>query len=403
MKMNYIVEVLRLKNGVRLPLMLNSKTQMPHGWAMDYSLAKHLGRPINTSMASARAVAMFHSWAEDNEINLDNRFGSGNLFSTIEMISLGEFLWTGWSRGSTNGLGSEATGKLVGPPTHEARVKSVSKYIEWRSSVISTNREIKDNLLPLMAKRLESNINELNDTTRPGYSKERGSLSEEQCSRLFQIVRPDSPENPFQLRCRNRNFFLFLFYYELGARRSEALVLKSSHLTFGAQPKITITFTPDDPKDPRLTMPSVKTLSRTLPISRNLARAAEAMLRDRAKNKNMMAKAKLTPFIVLSTTKGDPLTISSVDRMFEVVRDKFPEEFPSDFGPHHLRRTWNYRFSKICEAENLEEKMINMMKRYLMGWSKTSKQVERYNGKYIEEEAVRAMSKLQDRSVLDLC
>jgi integrase len=396
MRMRYVVEVLRLKNGVRLPLMLNAKTQMPHGWAMDYSLAKHLGKPINTSMASARAVAMFHSWADENGIDLDHRFDSGNLFSTSEITLLGEFLWIAWSKGPTDKLGSHATGKLVAAPTQEARAKAIINYIKWRSSIVSTKRSIDDPLVELIGNRLKTNIDELEDTTLTGYSRERGYLTDEQCERLFQIVRPNSPDNPFQERCRNRNFFLFLFYYEIGARRAEALVLKSSHLTFGPRPKITITFTPDDPKDPRINIPSVKTFSRTLPMSPELSRAAEAMLRDRVKNKNMTAAAKKTPFIVLSSTKGTPLTVSSIDRMFETIRDRFPDDFPSDFGPHHLRRSWNYRFSKICKAEGMKDKQVNMIKRYLMGWSKTSKQVYKYNGQFIEEESVRIMTKLQD-------
>lgn len=399
MKMNYVVEVLRCKNGVRIPLMLNAKTQMPHGWAMDYSLAKHLGKPINTAMVSARAVAMFHSWADDRKINIDERFGSGNLFTTFEMNALSEFLWTAWTRGSANKRGSEATGKLVSALTHESRVNAVKNYIEWRSSVVSSAMEITDPIVALVGLRLESNVDELKTSRRKGRSKERGYLTEKQCERLFEIVRPGSSENPFQKKCQNRNYFLFLFYYELGARRAEPLVLKSSHINLGPKSNITVTYTPDDSKDQRTTQPSVKTLSRTLPISRDLARATEAMLKDRMHNKKMNFGAKRTPFVVLNTDKGAPLSISSVDRMFNVIRVKFPLDFPKDFGPHHLRRSWNYRFSKACQAEEIEKKMADMMKRYLMGWTKTSQQVEKYNGQFIEEMAVQLMLKAQDKLV----
>ena len=247
--------------------------------------------------------------------------------------------------------------------------------------------------------RLEAIDKQLLKLKGKGGTKERGSLTEEQCQRLFEIVRPGSPENPFKRHTQRRNFLLFLAYYELGVRKSEPLVMKGTHMTGGARRAWTVIFTPDDPRDPRLDQPSVKTLSRLLPVGAVFAATYDKYLRDdriSRTNPTQAMHAKKTQFIILGTRSGLPLSLDAVYDMFRVVRSRFPTEFPTDFAPHHLRRSWNYRFSHACEAANIDKKLQDHLHRYIMGWSKTSAQPANYNRKFIEEQAFKILLRMQD-------
>ena len=244
--------------------------------------------------------------------------------------------------------------------------------------------------------RLKGIVVQLKSLKGSSTSSPRGSLSEEQCVRLFQIVRPGSPENPFHRETQLRNFFIFLVYYELGVRKAEPLVIKGQHLTVLGRSTLMVTFTPNDPRDPRTNQPRVKTRSRLLPISSVLASTGVNLLKERHTNDRIRTVAKKTPFIVLDMDKGRPLSLDAVYDIFVVLRRRFSDEFPEDFAPHHLRRTWNYRFSTACELAGVDKQLEDHLRRYIMGWSKTSIQPANYNEKYIEEQAFKIMLAMQD-------
>lgn len=388
MLQDYGTEVIRLPSGERLPLLVHRETGMPHELVADYSLTFHRAIPINTSRRAVDAIGMFHSWADLRRINLDERFGSGNLFTSDETTALAESLW------HCRTLGKEST-SVVGE-THGHRVDQVSAYIRWRMSLIVSSLPVHDSRLGSINDRLGMVTDQLASLKGSSVAKPRGQLTEDQWVRLFEIVKPGSSENPFRKGNQLRNFFVFLLHHELGVRKAEPLVVKGVHLRFGARPLITITFTPDDPKDPRLDQPSVKTLSRTLPMGPVLATAADRLMKQRSSNKTIAAAARKNPFLVLSSDGTSALSLDSAYDIFRTIRGKFPNDFPSDFAAHHLRRSWNYRFSQACKKAGIKDELADHIRRYVMGWSKTSQQPANYNRKEIEEQAFHLLLAMQD-------
>lgn len=388
MLQDYTTEVIRLASGERLPMLVDRATSMPHGHVADYTLAFHRGVPINTSRRAVDAIGMFHSWSSSRGIDLDQRFGTGNLFTSDETTSLAEALW---HRRGTGGEPASVVGE-----THGHRVDQVSAYIRWRTSQVVSSMQVHDPRVGNINARLDMVTSQLASLKGSSVPKPRGQLTEEQCLRLFEIVKPGSDENPFRKATQVRNFFVLLLHYELGVRKAEPLVVKGVHLHFGPRPLITITFTPDDPKDPRLDQPSVKTLSRTLPMGPVLATAADRLMKQRSASKAMVAATRKNPFVVLNDDGSSALSLDSAYDIFVTLRRKFPADFPSDFAAHHLRRSWNYRFSQACKKAGIKDKLADHIRRYIMGWSKTSVQPANYNRKEIEEQAFKLLLALQD-------
>ena len=388
MLQDYGTEVIRLASGERLPLLVHRGTGMPHEHVADYTLTFHRGVPINTSRRAVGAIGMFHSWADLRGINLDERFGSGNLFTSDETTALAEALW------HCRSIGKQSA-SVVGD-THGHRVDQVSAYLNWRVSLVVSSLPVNDTRLGNINDRLGMVKGQLASLKGSSVAKPRGQLTEEQWLRLFEIVKPGSGENPFRKGNQLRNFFVLLLHHELGVRKAEPLVVKGVHVRFGTHPLITITFTPDDPKDPRLDQPSVKTLSRTLPMGPVLATAADRLMKQRNSSKAVAAASRQNPFLVLSSGGTSALSLDSAYDIFRTLRRKFPDDFPSDFAAHHLRRSWNYRFSQAYKKAGIKDELADHIRRYVMGWSKTSEQPANYNRKEIEEQAFQLLLAMQD-------
>ena len=393
----YSVKAVCLSSGERLPLLIDRATGLPHGQVADYILATFRGDSINTSKRSVSAVGMFHSWAKHREIDLDRRFGSGDLFTSDETTALSEALWERRfaELAPSKRYLLEFTESVVGA-THGHRSDQVIAYIKWRTSQIVSSMSVHDIRVGNINRRLELVVEQLKSNKGKSTSIPRGQLDPNQCLRLFEILRPGSPDNPFHEETQLRNFFIVLLYYELGVRKAEPLAIKGVHLKFGPRPLITITFTPNDPKDPRRDQPRVKTVSRTLPMSPLLATTTDRLLKQRSTSEKIKAEAKRWPFVVLDIDKGRPLSLDAVYDIFVVLRRRFPNDFPPNFAAHHLRRSWNHRFSQACKEARIDAKMEDHIRRYIMGWSKTSTQPANYNRKEIEEQAFRLLLSMQD-------
>lgn len=213
MLQDYGTEVIRFPSGERLPLLVHRETGMPQEHVADYSLAFHRGVPINTSRRAVDAIGMFHSWADSRRINLDERFGSGNLFTSDETTALAEALW------HCRTLGRQSA-SVVGD-THGHRVDQVRAYITWRVSLIISSLPVQDNRIGNINDRLRLVADQLASLKGSSVAKPRGQLTEDQWLRLFEIVKPGSAENPFRKSNQLRNFFVLLLYHELGVRKSE--------------------------------------------------------------------------------------------------------------------------------------------------------------------------------------
>jgi integrase len=390
-QVKFQTKVIMLDGGERFPIMLERSSGLPVGPVTDWALDLR-GKPIATTKRKLSSVALLYEWATERKIDIEARILSRNLFSAREMSSLSEYLYGNKS----NQIATLNFGQVVGA-THRARIDNIIEYIVWRSIQTTSTFSTDDPRVVAAKERLKVVRLQLEKLRGNSVSTPRGLLTEEQCEELFEIMRPGSPRNPFQKRTQLRNYVIMLMLYELGARRSEPLTVKGRHVSIGRPCVIRFTFTPNDPADPRLDIPSIKTKSRDLPVSLELARSYETLLKERRSNPKTMHGAKRTEFIFLSTKDGKPLSKKALDDIFVVLRQNFPTIFPPSFAAHHLRRTWNYNFSKACEAGGIDKDLSDKIHRYFMGWSPNSKQTEKYNERFIMEMAMKIGLAMQDK------
>ncbi len=386
----YTTKAIILEGGERFPLVTNRDTGLPDGSATDYAIVNLRGKPINTSLRAMDSIALLLSWANALDINLEERLASFRLLSSNEISSLSEFLYRNF-RVTESGINT----KTVVGAHHRARMDAILEYFSWRSGKMISMMDKNDPSVANCNAKFKVFEKQMKKLRGSSTSRERGMLSLEQYARLIEIVTPGSPENPFQTQNQLRNYLIILAYGEFGIRRAEILTLKGRHLNTGAKAKVHVTFTPNDPHDPRTKAPSVKTKSRILPMDTHMARKFEELLRQRRSNPKTITGAKNTEFIMLSSHTGNPLSISAVDNMFVILRERFPDVFPPDFAPHHLRRTWNYRFSMMCKGKGISDDEANKLRKYGMGWSVQSKQPEKYNQLAIEQATAELLTAMQ--------
>ena len=88
MRETYRIKTIRFDSGERFPLLVNRETELPVLNVVDFSLTYHRTISINSGKSRVEAIGLFLEWAADRLIDIDQRFGSGELFSQSEIESL---------------------------------------------------------------------------------------------------------------------------------------------------------------------------------------------------------------------------------------------------------------------------------------------------------------------------
>ena len=179
--------------------------------------------------------------------------------------------------------------------------------------------------------------------------------------------------------------------YETGMRTGELLSLKLIDFTpsrGGIQASLHIRRNHDDQLDKRVNQPVAKTLGRILPISDQL----EKKISDYLKNwRSQVPSANFNDesFIFIThkktTTQGEALEQNTFYNALAALRKRHKRL--KGLHPHLLRHHWNFIFSKQAAIRGLTETAEAEERRYLMGWSKSSKMPAVYNQRHIQESA----------------
>jgi integrase len=393
MAIGFATKAIRLESGERFPLVTDKASGVPCPWACRYSLAHHRTLSINSAKSQADSICLLYDWARKNSIDLDQRIGSGNLFSAHEAEMLVDALRI--SRKATRIANGKEVARVVHADTHADYVRDVSNFIKWRISHVTTAMPVTDARVPAINSRLQALREQLKSLTGSGSQSQRKGLTEEQQLFFLKVIHPDHELNPFHPETRHRNYALLLFLFELGTRRAEPLVLKGRHVQLeGASPRIIIEPRADDPDETRADPPLVKTAGRTLMVSKPLGGALNTYI---TKHRPKLRLAKKQIFIFLESVNGTPMTLGAVDDLLVVLRRRFPDQLPGDFSPHILRHTWNDRFTAAIKTADVDPEFAEVLRRYLMGWAKNSKQASNYSRREIERQSAVLMLALQDQ------
>jgi integrase len=342
-----------------------------------------MGSQPNTLFNELRSLMILYLWADLCRIDLMERITEGVFFSLGEIIDLVNVC--GWSlddllsaveRRSANVITLARLIPTGGVQSGEKRNRLgvIRSFVEFTSSDHLSQlqawpdrwalyRDMRDECLSHLA----THIKGLRAPNRDDVGQREG-LDRDVLVRLRAIIDPDHPDNPFEPQVRFRNYVMIRLLIDLGIRRGELLgiMLGDCDVT-GDRGFITIHRRPDNVHDTR-TAPgaSTKTVARKLELSpRTTQLVYEWIAHHRSKLPG--AKKGKGQFLVVSIPKGEPMSPSNVNKMFEALRKRVPG-LPKEVAPHVLRHSWNDTFSEHMDKNRISEEDEVKWRKKIMGW-----------------------------------
>ncbi|MCT4701951.1 site-specific integrase [Enterobacteriaceae bacterium H20N1] len=382
----YAINSFVFDNGERFCHVVDKITGEPIYYPNLYLITQVRNRSnsINTIQSIAGILAMLHSYFAINNIDIEERIFKLEFLSFNEIEVLSDYMSKNYKQGKGTPSGKLPVAKN---PTNYFRFNVICDYMQWLCKVYLTlsndkNVELKiKNFITAVKSKRPSNIDR--------YKKEipDKALNQKQLDYLFDIVKPNSDNNPFSSEVQKRNQLIMLLLYSFGIRAGELLNLRISDIDF-AHSTIAIKRRADDKSDPRVNQPLVKTCERKLPVGETLmGEIYNYIIVERNKVKNAKGNDFLFITNKLGKTVGMPLSMSAYHKIINIISKAHPEL--NELSGHMLRHTWNYEFSRMMDErdEPFSEEKEAQIRSYIMGWVVDSEMAKIYNARHIVEQA----------------
>lgn len=396
--MSYSIKEYKINNETRVKLLLQDS--VPIYWPCLYVLKKMRVRSPNTQQRFLVDLVVFLAWLDSENIDLEARLMQRPNPQYLGESELANFSrQVHWKKKTLDKLFSgsrlhPAAYQQVGASQAESRLITVKNYLSYLYEALGCPSDRLDEVA-WMAKRIDLSIKE----SRPSWKRkvmEPKGLAVDQEELLLDKLHPESIENPWPKSeaIRVRNYLIILILFSLGVRRSEMLGIKLVDIDYRNN-RVQVVHRPNDPDDPRASEPSVKTNERKLPAPEQLM----AMINRYIEKHRSSRRAKAHPYLLLAhgKTEGAPLSIKSVDAVFNTAKKAFPVlegVTPHTFRHHDVYRTVAI-ISEQTEGLPIEDRMEKERRvlSYKYGWSDTSDMPNLYGQKYYQQEADKAMEK----------
>jgi integrase len=357
----FSIVTVRHQDGERLPILLDANRQ-PITWANEYILYVRRTRVASSTLKKElRALGYLYAWGQQHHIDVMERMRSGNGLS-IDEITMQLFPWL-----RKNFQEEDAVRPLVvARDTVDFRMNFIRSFMRYQLQSVISRLSASDpriDRIQAKIKAMEDGCKSLASSVGRGARKRKEGLTAAQVERLLSVCHPDSPENPWQRGCRERNYLILLILLTFALRRGELLKLYVGDCQLaGSAPVLHVQRRPDDPNDPRRDEPAVKTQSRVLPCDSFLARRLHAyIVNERIK----IPHARKSPFLILRED-GQPLSLPRVNGILAQIVARFPEF--KGLSPHILRHTCDTRITEKARELGIEEASLTKHLKYFNGW-----------------------------------
>lgn len=283
----------------------------------------------------------------------------------------------------------------VSPETTGIRLHYIISYLRWLSNKHLLAKDTRNPEFPFFQSVVNGGISALaarvpSKGSRNTVEKRMG-LTKESLIQLQSVIEPSSPDNPWKNEhIRYRNRVLIYWMLSLGLRRGEALNVQVSDInsrTF----EVMIARRADDPLDSRKDQPVVKTLDRLLQMTDSLANLT---MEYTSKFRRQIRGAQSHPFLFVSTGTGKPLSLPSVNAIFNQLRTKCPD-LPDELTAHVLRHTWNELFSESADKAGLSDEQEQKARSYQMGWREGGRSAADYTRRGIKRKSQEISAEMQ--------
>ena len=379
------------------PLVVGSDG-LPVWWPNLWLLTAHRSRgaAYGTLATYGQFLCRLYVWAEGRGLSLDERFLQREWLEGWELDSLADDLSIQVRGVKPSNSGPKRVGNieqflapkvsiapLVGVETIATRLNIVADYLRWLGSE-GVNRA------PFNSKKIhESHRDEMilklvaKIPINHGHNKSSNrTYDREGVIRLLEVTIPGHPENPWcspEVQLRNHLIVIMLFTF--GMRIGELGALKTKDIDERAG-QLAVARRPDDPEDPR---------GRYAMRQKTRARVMILELCDLIKTyknqvRNRHDLALTHPYLLVSEQAGGPISMSALEKVFRELREKV-SGLPKGLTAHYLRHAWNYEFSRVCKEKGISDAEALQLRKYLEGWSGSSKMPDLYNQPYIQERA----------------
>ncbi|MEX3935751.1 tyrosine-type recombinase/integrase [Paraburkholderia phymatum] len=355
----HVVTVLH-PGGERLPILLDAERQ-PVAWVNAYLIRRLRPRlSVSSLVRTLRVLGYLWAWASAGAFPLEARLVSGEGLTQDEIVSQ-LYPWLRRNFQTT----AKVRRLVVSSNTVAFRLKVVSQFVVWHLECAMSAMPVASPEIRGMRARLTLIERSFATAARARLpsAEHAAPLSDDRLQRLLRICHPESHENPWKLPYRRRNYLIVLMMVTLGVRRGELLKLRVSDCLLSRSiPEIRVERSPDDPADPRINEPQVKTESRHLPCDASLARYLNEYI-CRARRK--IPGAHRSPFLFLSRI-GQPMSLVRVNGLLDQVAAVHPEY--DDLHPHSLRSTCATNFRAAGLRNGLDEERVDKDMMYFFGW-----------------------------------
>lgn len=419
MNQKYQVKTIVTSSGERLPMLLG-RDGLPMFDPTVFSLSevRSRNRASNTIDSYLRSVMVFLLFLDLRNINLYDRLKVGQLLSLGEIEEL-----VGMCRLPVKRIHSMldevqveskqvvssviSLEKLRKRPTNideeriegssaANRLRNIRDYLKWLCLARISKHGIDASLRLSLESSIQYTSNAIEARLPSGAYKhsrtdQREGLEPEVVSRILNVINPQSQENPWSdEHSKYRNELIILWLLNCGLRRGELLNIRVSDLNF-RESTVDVVRRADDLIDPRTNQPKVKTRGREIPLSTGLLDKTNTYIMN---HRSAIRGARKNDFLFVASGSGAPLSIPSLNKIFSVLKKKFPE-LSNQLFPHILRHTWNDIFSEEMDKNKVGEEQEKKARSYLMGWSETSGTAATYTRRHIRKKAQAASLELQ--------
>ena len=385
-------------NGERLPLLVDRDSGTPLHTPALYVLTRCRARAAKTIEQRLVGVQVLLMWSESRGIPLEQRVANGALLQGHEL----DDLWDAAARrvdalSARRGRAGEVAG-LVG---HSAalsrdnagnRRRAIRAYLAWlteqrlfslghRQEAQQSYRLARDELLGSLDARTARGRK---DGARP-----RQGLDDCERQSLVEAIRTESEGNPWRdPAVRLRNQLMITLLLDLGVRQGELLALRVEDVDF-RQGQLRLVRRPDDPLDPRVQQPVLKTRGRLLDLRVSVLSMLESYVFG---VRGMTAEARRHGQLFVSTRTGAPLSASSVVKIFHKLREL--PGVPQRITCHVLRHDWNERFSDSMDRNHVPPEKELRLRQYLQGWDR-EESAATYTHRHTQRAANQALLMMQ--------